>query len=275
MLCVFLVSLSAEPLLLTFRLPIHSTAFTLTLGGLQYTLCPFNGWFMETEITRDLIEPHRMNKMEAIAKAIGVDTANDDFWRERVACETNRAVCHSFRKQGHSIVDHVVAQAQFLAHDLREKREGRECPAQWSWVVPSFGGSTLPIWHHEMRDFYIEPQFQYQASVATLRKFSKIPEKDVICTPSNEEAPFESILVLYASVTGTAEGYAYKAKKMLHPLHVDVKSCENVDPKSLAKEFVKNGGRYSALVFITSTFGEGGMYQEDCSSRLTSFLFPS
>ena len=114
---------------------------------------------METEITRDLIEPCRMDKMEAIAKAIGVDSSDeDDFWRERVAIETNKAVVHSFRRDGHSIVDHVTAQAQFLAHNMREKREGRECPAQWSWVVPSFGGSTLPVWHHEMREIYIEPR---------------------------------------------------------------------------------------------------------------------
>lgn len=102
---------------------------------------------METEITRDLLEPGRMNKMELIAKAIGVDsTDEDDFWRERVAIETNKAVMASFRRDGHSVVDHVTAQGQFLAHDAHEKREGRECPAQWSWVVPPFGGSTMPIW---------------------------------------------------------------------------------------------------------------------------------
>ena len=96
------------------------------------------GWFMETEITRDLLEPGRMDKMEDIARAIGVDpTDEEDFWRERVAIETNKAVMHSFRQDGHSIVDHVTAQGQFLAHDAREKREGRECPAQWSWVVVS------------------------------------------------------------------------------------------------------------------------------------------
>ena len=58
-------------------------------------------------------------------------------------------------------------------------------------------------------------------------------------------------------MTGTAEGYAYKAKKMLRPLEVDVKGCEKVKPSDLAKEFVANGGKYSALLIITSTFGEG------------------
>ena len=31
------------------------TSFTLRIGGLEYPCNPFNGWFMETEITRDLL----------------------------------------------------------------------------------------------------------------------------------------------------------------------------------------------------------------------------
>ena len=54
-----------------------------------------------------------MDKMEPIARALGIDTSDeDDFWRERVALECNKAVVHSFRRDGHSIVDHVTAQAQ-------------------------------------------------------------------------------------------------------------------------------------------------------------------
>ena len=79
---------------------------------------------METEITRGLLEAGRTN-------AIGIEEDEDDFWRKRVPIETNKAVMHSFRRDKHSIVDHVTAQNQFLAHDSREKREGRECPAQW------------------------------------------------------------------------------------------------------------------------------------------------
>ena len=179
------------------------TCFTMKLGGLHYTCCPFNGWFMETEITRDLLEPGRMDKMVPIARAIGVDPDDeDDFWRERVAIETNKAIMYSFRQDGHSIVDHVTAQGQFLAHDQREKREGRECPAQWSWVVPSFGGSTMPIWHHEMRDFYVEPQYLYQAEIYCVRKEAQISEEELISS-QDQGINFEKILIVYGSVTGT------------------------------------------------------------------------
>lgn len=69
---------------------------------------------------------------------------------------------HSFRKDGASIVDHHTASQQFMTHDLREKRVGRECPAQWSWIVPPLGGSLTSVFHHEMRHFDKEPRFIYQ-----------------------------------------------------------------------------------------------------------------
>ena len=49
-----------------------------------------------------------------------------------------------------------------MTHDLREKRVGRECPAQWSWIVPPLGGSLTSVFHHEMRHFDKDPRFVYQ-----------------------------------------------------------------------------------------------------------------
>lgn len=71
---------------------------------------------------------------------------------------------HSFRKDAASIVDHHTASQQFLTHDLREKRVGRECPAQWSWIVPPLGGSLTSVFHHEMRHFDKDPRFIYQVT---------------------------------------------------------------------------------------------------------------
>ena len=59
---------------------------------------------------------------------------------------------------------------------------------------------------------------------------------------------FEKILIVYASVTGTAEGYAYRAKKLLRPLQVTVASCESINPKELWSECVVGGGQYSAVL---------------------------
>ena len=35
----------------------------LEAGGLEFTACPFNGWYMGTEIGRDLSEITRYNKL--------------------------------------------------------------------------------------------------------------------------------------------------------------------------------------------------------------------
>lgn len=35
------------------------TGFTLSVGGINYTAVPFNGWFMNTEIGRDLFDDYR------------------------------------------------------------------------------------------------------------------------------------------------------------------------------------------------------------------------
>ncbi len=138
--------------------------FRLDIGGVQYGCVPFNGWFMETEIARDLWESDRYNQAEAIAHSFGLDTSKlSTLWRDRAFLELNVAVLHSFTKARVTIIDHQTAARQFMTHDLREKKAGRECPAQWSWVVPSAGGSTTPVWHHEMRDFYLNPSLHYAA----------------------------------------------------------------------------------------------------------------
>jgi hypothetical protein len=60
----------------------------------------------------------------------------------------------------------------------------------------------MPIWHHEMRDFYIEPQYTYQVEVHTVRKLSQIPESDLLASSAGDGFAFEEILILFASVTG-------------------------------------------------------------------------
>ena len=140
------------------------TNFRLDIGGIHYGCVPFNGWFMETEVARDLWEANRYNKAEAIAQSFGLDTSRlSTLWRDRAFLELNVAVLYSFNKARVTIIDHQTAARQFITHDLREKRAGRECPAEWSWVVPASGGSTMPVWHHEMRDFYLNPSLHYAA----------------------------------------------------------------------------------------------------------------
>ena len=60
--------------------------FRLDIGGIVYACIPFNGWYMSTEIVRDLLEDQRYNQLEAIADVLGLDTSCEQtLWRDRVA----------------------------------------------------------------------------------------------------------------------------------------------------------------------------------------------
>jgi nitric oxide synthase oxygenase domain/subunit/hemoglobin-like flavoprotein len=61
--------------------------FKMNLGGVVYQNMPFNGWFMSTEIVRNLME--RYDAGPAVAKAIGIDIETDRFWRQAAVCEVS------------------------------------------------------------------------------------------------------------------------------------------------------------------------------------------
>jgi len=229
--------------------------FRLTLGGVDYTCPPFNGWFMGTEIARNLWERYGVG--ERVAAVMGLDTTTEQtLWRDEAWLALNRAVLWSFQEHRVSMVDHHTASQQFLAHDLREKRAGRECPAQWSWVVPATGGSICPVWHHEMRDFVLEPQYHYQADVWAVERAADLSAGMTMELPVDDELAEEpagewrqEVLVLYGSESGTAERYAYQVARRLQGFRCDVLSLDELDVSTL-------GGDRLVLV-VTSTYGDG------------------
>jgi nitric oxide synthase oxygenase domain/subunit len=69
------------------------TGFTLDLGGIKYSAMPFNGWFMNTEIGRDLVDSYRMDKGLEIAEAMQLDTSSETtMWRDQMWLLLNEAV---------------------------------------------------------------------------------------------------------------------------------------------------------------------------------------
>lgn len=207
--------------------------FQLEIGGIVYGCAPFNGWFMGTEIARDLWEPSRYDRAIDIANALGLDTSSErTLWRDRAFLELNVAILHSFQEARVTLIDHQTASRQFLMHDLREKRSGRECPAQGSWVVPAAGGSTTPVWHHEMRDFHLTPTYKYAAD----RWLAHVDEdlELAVAAPAPVRLRTTRPLIVYASETGTAENYAQQAARRLAALEPSVKSLEDVSLEELA-----------------------------------------
>jgi nitric-oxide synthase, bacterial len=52
----------------------------LDLGGMVYPCVPFNGWFMGTEMSRNLLDTQRYNVGPLIAKALGLKITNSSLW---------------------------------------------------------------------------------------------------------------------------------------------------------------------------------------------------
>ena len=121
----------------------------LVIGGVSYPAAPFNGWYMGTEIgARNLADSDRYDLVPTVAKHMGLDTSDEaTLWRDQALVEINRAVLHSFRKNGVTISDHHTESRRFLTHLEREEQAGRRCPADWSWIVPPMSGSQTEVFH--------------------------------------------------------------------------------------------------------------------------------
>lgn len=219
--------------------------FRLEIGGIRYGCVPFNGWFMGTEIARDLFEDNRYAQAEAIASAFGLDASTDlNLWRDRAFLELNVAVISSFQEARVTLVDHHTASRQFMTHEMREKRAGRECPAQWSWIVPPVGGSTTQVWHHDMRDFRLKPCFSYAADRWAVVESPSGPGRD-----DHPDPQVSRPLILFASETGTAEAFARMAGRLLGSLSPRILSMDQATTIDLSRE--------SHVFVVTSTHRDG------------------
>ncbi|WP_340026385.1 nitric oxide synthase oxygenase [Paenibacillus sp. FSL K6-1096] len=137
----------------------------LEIGGITYPAAPFNGWYMETEIgSRNFGDTDRYNRLPAVADLLGLDrSTNTTLWKDRALLELNRAVLHSFKQAGVSIVDHHTAAEQFVRFQQQEKRQGREASGKWGWLIPPMSPSSTPIWNdNKLRELPLSPRFVYR-----------------------------------------------------------------------------------------------------------------
>jgi nitric-oxide synthase, bacterial len=143
----------------------------LDVGGVCYPAAPFNGWYMCTEIgSRDLGDTGRYNQLPVIARHMGLSTASDrTLWKDKAMTELNLAVLHSFSTAGVTISDHHSESARFLKHLEREERQGRACPADWTWIVPPAASSATPVFHRYYQDFDQTPNFYRHPVPARLK----------------------------------------------------------------------------------------------------------
>ncbi|WP_339312012.1 nitric oxide synthase oxygenase [Paenibacillus sp. FSL M7-0896] len=151
-----------------YSVPIVSD-MCLEIGGIRYPAAPFNGWYMETEIgSRNFGDTDRYNRLPAVADLLGLDrSTNTSLWKDRALLELNRAVLHSFKQAGVSIVDHHTAADQFVRFQEQEQQQGREVSGKWGWLIPPMSPSSTPIWNdNKLRDLQLSPRFVYRKKEA-------------------------------------------------------------------------------------------------------------
>ena len=64
--------------------------------------------------------------------------------------------------KGVTVVDHHTAAESFMKHMENEYATRGGCPADWVWIVPPLGGSLLPVFHQEMLNYRLKPNFELQ-----------------------------------------------------------------------------------------------------------------
>ncbi|TRY87492.1 hypothetical protein DNTS_035315 [Danionella cerebrum] len=124
----------------------------LEIGGLEFTACPFSGWYMGTEIgVRDFCDSSRYNILEEVATMMGLDTRKtSSLWKDQALMSKV------------TIVDHHSATESFMKHMENEYRVRGGCPGDWVWIVPPMSGSITPVFHQEMLNYRLTPSFEYQ-----------------------------------------------------------------------------------------------------------------
>jgi nitric-oxide synthase len=152
----------------------------LSIGGVNYPLAPFNGWYLGTEIgARNLADPDRYNLLPLLAHRMGLNlTSERTLWRDRALVELNRAVLYSFDRAGARISDHHTESRRFLEHVAREERNGRPVPADWTWIVPPMSSGTTAVFHRYYDELDLRPNFYLDDDSRLLGRDGHLAEPD-------------------------------------------------------------------------------------------------
>uniref|UniRef100_A0A672IEB6 Nitric oxide synthase n=1 Tax=Salarias fasciatus TaxID=181472 RepID=A0A672IEB6_SALFA len=241
----------------------------LEIGGLEFTCCPFSGWYMGTEIgVRDFCDSSRYNILEEVANKMALDTRKtSSLWKDQALVEVNIAVLYSFQVSTVTIVDHHSATESFMKHMENEFRVRGGCPGDWVWIVPPMSGSVTPVFHQEMLNYRLTPSFEYQSDPWNTHVW-----KGVNGTPTKKRAigfkklakavKFSAKLmgqamakrvkatILFATETGKSQDYAKTLCEIFkHAFDPKVMGMDEYDVVDLEHE--------TLVLVVTSTFGNG------------------
>nr|XP_056715766.1 nitric oxide synthase, brain [Euleptes europaea] len=241
----------------------------LEIGGLEFSGCPFSGWYMGTEIgVRDYCDNSRYNILEEVAKKMNLDMRKtSSLWKDQALVEINIAVLYSFQSDKVTIVDHHSATESFLKHMENEYRCRGGCPADWAWIVPPMSASITPVFHQEMLNYRLTPSFEYQPDpwkthiwkgingTPTKKRaigFKKLAKAVKFSAKLMGQAMAKRVkaTILYATETGKSQVYAKTLCEIFkHAFDAKVTSMDEYDIVHLEHE--------TLVLVVTSTFGNG------------------
>nr|XP_055056042.1 nitric oxide synthase 2a, inducible [Misgurnus anguillicaudatus] len=240
----------------------------MEIGGQEFTACPFNGWYMGTEIgVRDFCDSQRYNILERVGQLMGLETRKlSSLWKDQALVAINVAVMHSFQKNKVTITDHHTACESFMQHMETEVRVRGGCPADWVWLVPPMSGSLTPVFHQEMLNYVLSPFFFYQTDPWLTHKWKdeskairrrKVSFKGLMRAVFFSQILIKAVMtkrvrctVLYATETGKSLTFAKKLNSTLNRAFDSRLVCmEDYDFSEIETE--------SLLMVVTSTFGNG------------------
>uniref|UniRef100_A0A1A8U6L9 Nitric oxide synthase n=4 Tax=Nothobranchius furzeri TaxID=105023 RepID=A0A1A8U6L9_NOTFU len=241
----------------------------LEIGGLEFTGCPFSGWYMGTEIgVRDFCDTSRYNILEDVAEKMGLDTRKtSSLWKDQALVEINIAVLHSFQTCKVTIVDHHSATESFMKHMENEYRVRGGCPGDWVWIVPPMSGSITPVFHQEMLNYRLTPSYEYQPDpwhthvwkgvngTPTKKRaigFKKLAKAVKFSAKLMGQAMAKRVkaTILFATETGKSQDYAKTLCEIFkHAFDAKVMSMDEYDVVHLEHE--------TLVLVVTSTFGNG------------------
>ncbi|XP_068011019.1 nitric oxide synthase, inducible [Melanerpes formicivorus] len=240
----------------------------LEVGGLEFPACPFNGWYMGTEIgVRDLCDVQRYNILKEVGSRMGLETNKlSSLWKDRAVVEINVAVLYSFQKQNVTIMDHHSAAESFMKYLQSEYRARGGCPADWVWIVPPMSGSITPVFHQEMLNYVLTPFYYYQVDAwkthtwhdETRRprrrgiKFSILAKAVLFASSLMQQATAArpKVTVIYATETGKSETLANNLCSLFNcAFSTKILPMDEYNICDLEEE--------TLLLVVTSTFGNG------------------
>jgi len=261
----------------------------IEIGGLKYDGIPFNGWYADTEVVRDLADESRYDCLPMVAKEMGLEvTKNSTLWRDEALLVLNKAVVFSFEHAQMAMVDHHTLIRGFDKWYSKEMQERGYCPGNWKWIIPPVASATSPAYMglNKMTEYTLKPMYYNAKSWKKLEKeyFGKrdgtIAKKAfkimLTCThfcgkmlakvrPARTKA-----LIIFASVSGNTRRHATEMARYLEQaVQIDVLDAADFNPSDFGK-FDRPLQQCEVLLLMTSTYGHGDVPKQ--AEKLLKFV---